>query len=192
MEYGKEWLNIANAALSMVSSHQLQKMKDGTTEASYVDTLLPVAIEDVYSDLDFYDVAITEEVPRLDKTHPFYRFCYASPVNAAKILRVETIPADMRWEFSEGCICTDACRVAVKYVRLPETPTEMPPYAKTLVSYRLASLLASPIAHDSNLAALLRQEYTAKLSNAITLTVAQRYQKDRGTGWWTDPDGEDD
>ena len=186
MEYGREWLNLANAALSMVSSHLLQKMQDGTTEANYIETLLPLAVEDVYSDLDFYDIAITEEAPRLDKTHPRYCFCYARPRNAAKILRIWPIPKDMEWELSEGCIWTNACQVIVKYVKLPETPENMPPYAKKLVVYRLASLLASPVAHDDNLASMLESKYQSALANAITLSVAMRYQEDRSTGWWTD------
>ena len=191
MEYGKEWLNIANAALSMVSSHLLSKMEDGTTEANYIGTLLPVAVENVYSTLDFYSIAITEEVPRLDGTHPIYQYRYARPENAAKILKVITVPSDMEWELSEGCICTDACRVIVKYVKLPETPENMPPYAKTLVIYRLASLLASPIAHDDNLGATLRSEYNSQLSTAITLTVAEKYQEDRSEPFWTDDSEED-
>ena len=60
MEYGKEWLNIANAALSMVSSHLLQEMDDGSVESSYVETLLPTAVEDVYSTLDFYSLSISD------------------------------------------------------------------------------------------------------------------------------------
>ncbi len=186
MQYGKEWLNIANAALSMVSSHLMQKMQDGSMEASYVETLLPVAVEDVYSTVDFYDLADTEEVPRLSSTHPVYRYRYARPENAARIIKVSTIPEDMEWELSEGCICTDASRVIVKYVKLPETPDNMPSYAKSLVTYRLASLLASPVAHDDNLAAMLRSEYQTQLSNAISLASAGRYQENRGTGFWTD------
>ena len=186
MEYGKEWLNIANAALSMVSSHLLQEMNDGTMEASYVETLLPVAVQDVYSNLDFNSISITEEVPRLDKDHPIYRYRYAEPVNAVKIIKIRTIPDDMPWELSEGCICTDACRVIVKYVRLPDTPENMPPYARKLVIYRLASLLASPVSHDDNLASMLRSEYQNELSTTISLTVAERYQKDRSSGWWAD------
>ena len=98
MQYGKEWLNLANAALSMVSSHLLQKMQDGTTEANYINTLLPTAVEDVYSTLDFMSIAVTEEVPRLDEKHPLYAYRYARPVNAAKILKVTTIPEHMQWE----------------------------------------------------------------------------------------------
>ena len=191
MQYGKEWLNIANAALSMVSSHLMQKMQDGSMEASYVETLLPVAVEDVYSTVDFYDLADTEEVPRLDEKHPLYAYRYARPVNAAKILKVTTIPENTQWELSEGCICTDACSVIVKYVKLPETPEDMPPYARTLVTFRLASLLASPIAHDDNLAATLKSEYQNQLSTTISLTVAERYQEDRSTSFWTDTDAED-
>ena len=191
MQYGKEWLNIANAALSMVSSHLLQKMQDGSTEANYIETLLPTAVEDVYSTLDFDSVSITEEVPRLDGTHPLYQYRYAWPENAVKVRYVKTIPEDMPWELSEGCICTDACRVIVKYVKLPETPDSMPPYAKTLVTYNLASLLASPIAHDDNLAATLKNEYQNRLSTAISLAVAERYQKDRSTPFWTECSMED-
>ncbi len=192
MQYGKEWLNIANAALSMVSSHLLQKMQDGTTEANYVETLLPIAVEDVYSTLDFYSLAITEEVPRLDGTHPIYLYRYARPENAAKILKITTIPEAMEWELSEGCICTNACRVIVKYVKLPESPENMPPYARTLVIYRLGALLASPVAHDDNLSTILKNEYESRLSSAITLTVAERSQKDRGTAFWTDSSGLED
>lgn len=186
MQYGKEWLNIANAALSMVSSHLLQKMQDGSTEANYIETLLPTAVEDVYSTLDFYSLAITEEVPRLDGTHPIYRYRYSLPENAAKILKVETLPPHMEWELSEGCICSDASHIVVKYVRLPETPENMPSYAKTLVIYCLAALLASPIAHDDNLSAALKNEYQNRLSTAISLTVAERYQEDRSTRFWTE------
>ena len=191
MKYGKEWLDIANEALSMVSSHQLSQMNDGTTESGYVETLLPRAVEDVYSTLNFYSIAITEEAPRLDDPHPLYQFRYAMPENTAKILKVTTFPCNMEWELSEGCICTDACRVIVKYVKLPETPESMPPIAKTLVAYRLASLLASPISHDDNLVAMLRNEYQSALSTAITLTTAERYQEDRSTPFWTESLKED-
>lgn len=186
MEYGKEWLQLANAALSMVSSHMLSNMSEGSMEANYVGTLLPAAVEDVYSVLQFYDIAITEEVPRLSGSHPIYRYRYARPINAAKILKVITSPLDMEWELSEGCICTDADHVFVKYVKLPETPEDMPPYARNLVRFRLASLLASPIAHDDNLAATIRSEYQNALSNAISLSVADRYQHDRGESLWTE------
>lgn len=191
MKYGKEWLNIANEALSMVSSHQLAEMNDGSTESGYVETLLPRAVEDVYATLDFYSIAITEEVPRLDDSHPLYRYRYAMPENSAKVLKIATFPPDVEWELSEGCICTDACRVIVKYVKLPESPESMPPIARTLVAYRLASLLASPISHDDNLVSMLRSEYQSALSTAITLTTAERFQKDRGTPFWTDDEGED-
>ena len=67
----------------------------------------------------------------------------------------------------------------------------MPPYARTLVTFRLASLLASPIAHDDNLAATLKNEYQNQLSTTISLTVAERYQEDRSTSFWTDTDAED-
>lgn len=192
MEYGKEWLNIANAALSMVSSHLLQEMDDGSVESSYVETLLPTAVEDVYSTLDYCSLSISEEIPRFDGTHPVYRYRYAMPENSAKILKVLTMPEGMPWELSEGCLCTDACRVIVKYVQLPETPENMPPYARTLVTYRLASLLASPIAHNDSLAASLQGEYQSRLTTAISLTVAERYQKDRSSRFWTEDSPEED
>lgn len=191
MEYGKEWLNIANAALSMITSHLLPKMNDGSMEAGYVETLLPTAVEDVYSTLSFYSLAVTEEIPRLDGSHPLFQYRYALPDNSVKILKVTTIPENLAWEISDGCLCTDALRVIVKYVRLPETPENMPPYAKTLIIYRLASLLASPIAHDMNLAASLNSEYQTRLSTALALTVAEQYQEERATPFWTEDSGED-
>ena len=192
MEYGKEWLNIANGALSMVSSRLLTRMDDGSVESNYATALLPAAVEDVYSVLDFYDIAVTEEIPRLEGTHPLYQYRYARPENAAKILKITTVPDKMEWELSEGCICTDACRVIVKYVKLPASPEDMPPYARNLVRLRLASLLASPISHDDNLAVSLRNEYQTALSSALSLSVADRYQEDRTSAWWTDPYAEDD
>ena len=107
----------------------MPKMNDGSMEAGYVETLLPTAVEDVYSTLSFYSLAVTEEIPRLDGSHPLFQYRYALPDNSVKILRVTTIPENLAWEISDGCLCTDALRVVVKYVRLPETPENMPPYA---------------------------------------------------------------
>ena len=186
MKYGEEWLNIVNAALSMISADQLTKLDEGTLAANYARTLLQTAVKTVYSTVDFYDIAVTDELPRLEATHPIYRFCYKRPGLASKILKIMTIPEDMPWELSAGMVCTDACRVIAKYVPLPSSPDDMPPYAEALVELKLASLLAVPVAHDETRASMLENQYTSALSNVISFSAAGMYQEDRGDSFWTD------
>ena len=185
MQYGKEWLHLVNSALSMVSADLMEQLDDGTLEASYVDVLLPTAVDEVYATVDFYDIAKTEELPRSNKPHPVYRFCYKRPENAAKILSIRTIPCDMDWELSEGMVCTDACRVICQYVNLPDTPDDMPSYARNLVTLKLAALLAAPLTHDNSLAQVLESKHTQALSNVINFSFASRYQEDRSAPYWT-------
>ena len=187
--YGEEWLNIVNAALSMISADQLAKLDEGTLAANYANTLLQTAIKAVYSTVDFYDIAITEELPRLEATHPIYAYCYKLPELAAKTLKVTTIPCRMLWELSAGMLCTDACRAIIKYVALPSTPEDIPPYAEMLIELKLAALLAVPVAHDETRAAALESQYSSELSNVLAFSSAGMYQEDRADSFWTDPDG---
>ena len=188
MQYGKEWLNIANAALSMVSSNLLTKLDEGTVEANYVNVQLPAAVDQVYSEVNFYDLAITEELPREDdkKVHPLLSYCYKLPENYAKILSIRTLPCQVYWELSQGSVCTDAEHVVCQYVTLPTTPADMPPYARNLVTLKLAALLASPLSHDYSLAQTLESKYTQALSNALTFSTAGRFQEDHSEPYWTE------
>lgn len=190
MTYGKEWLSIVNGALADIGSEMLSALDEGTTEANYANIVLPQAVEEVYSVLEFYDIAVTEELPRLSGTHPLYEYTYKRPENTAKILKTWTVPENEPWELSEGSVCTNATQVFLKYVKLPETPEDMPPYARNLVRAKLAARLATPLSKDTSLASTLENIYQTLLSNAISLSVADQYQKDRGDVFWTDM-GED-
>lgn len=177
--YSVQWLDIANRALARISSAMLIRMDDGTLEANYVNILLPSALEAVYASLPFDDTARVTDLPAVpsDGTSG-YLFSYKLPEAATRINEVTTIPSDMDWQIVQGLLLTNATQVKIRYVSIPDAPSDMPFYARDLLVLKLASMLASPVSHNEALAASLASEYQSRLANSITFAAPSRNQGD--------------
>lgn len=176
--YSIQWLDISNRALARISSAMLSKMDEGTLEANYVNVLLPSALEAVYASLPFDDTACVTDLPMVpsDGTSG-YSFSYKLPESATRINKVTTIPPTMDWQIVQGLLLTNATQVKIRYVSIPNEPSDMPFYARELVVLKLASMLASPISHNEALASSLASEYQSQLANAITFAAPSRRQE---------------
>lgn len=187
--YSAEWLDIANRALALVGTNTiLTKMDEGTKESSYVSILLPYAIEAVYASLPFDDVSQTTQLAKVtDENYLGDSYnSFMTPTAMAKLREVITDPVDSPWQLLKGIIASPADSIVIRYVSMPNTPDEMPVYARNLVVLKLGSLLATPVGHNESLTQALESQFQNELSQALTFAPESRMQTPYGNNkWWS-------
>lgn len=186
--YSNEWLSIANRALALVTSQTLQSFDDGTPAATFVNNLLPGAIEAVYADLPFDDISVIRELPTIadePKLGDGWK-AFAKPQELTKLREVITNPAGRDWRLMRDYIASNCDSLVIRYVVKPSTPDDMPAYARTLAVLKLGSYLAGPVGHNESLQQTLENSYQNQLSSSLTLQAQSRMQPDyANTTFWT-------
>lgn len=187
---GIQWLDIANRSLAMISSNMLSTLEEGTPEASYISVLLPQSIEEVYAAVTMDDVSRYAELPKLadgSQNGSGYRYAYKVPESCSSIREVILDGSTSVWQRIGNAILTDSTSVSVRYIPLPANPSDMPYYARELVSLLLASRLAGPVAHNEALVNILRQQYESQLARAYSFAPQSRSQEGYvNTVLWTE------
>ncbi len=184
------WLNIANSALAEISANLLQSINDGSLEASYVSQLLPTALDELYASLPLDDISLYAELPKdgtykSSTTGDRYLYSFTLPNKLAYVREVFTSPEDIEWKRVRGSILSSADSIVIRYVKKPTTPSDMPYYAKSLLTILLASKLAGAISHDASLKTSLKNEYSNALSQCIVFREAPSNQESyRETESW--------
>ncbi len=176
------WLNIANGALAEISANLLQSINDGSMEASYISTLLPIALDEVYATLPLDDVSLYTELPKDGAyksgiTGDMYQYSFTLPNKIACVREVFPNPEGTEWRRVRGAILSNADSIVIRYVKRPTTPNDMPYYARSLLVTLLASKLAGTISHDASLKSTLKSEYTNLLSQCLALREAPGNQE---------------
>lgn len=176
------WLTIINGALSQISANLLQSVNDGSLEASYVATLLPISLDEVYATMPLDDISIFTALPKDGTYKPSssgdkYLHSYILPPKLAYVREVFTSPIDAEWKRVRGAILSSAESVVIRYVKKPTEPKDMPYYAKSLLVTLLASKLAGAISHDVSLTTSLRNQYTNLVNQYLLLREAPSNQE---------------
>lgn len=182
-DYSSEWLTLVNRALAMIGGPMLVSFADGTDAANFSKPLLEEAIELTYSALQRPDLARYQQLPRITiKNTGKYAYAYAKPVSIVRIIKV--IPEDAKWEMSADAILSDSESLTISYVTLPDKPEDIPVYARQVIVYKLAALLAMPVAHDQNLAVQMENQFSSELSRAISFAPVFKDQPDYAQEDW--------
>lgn len=182
-EYSTEWLTFVNRALAMIGGPMLVSFADGTDAANFSKPLLNEAIEQTYSALQRPDLARYQELPmKTVKNTGSYAYAYAKPEAIVRI--IDVIPKDAQWEMTADAILSNSDRLTIGYITLPDKPDDVPVYARQIIVYKLAALLATPIAHDQNLAVQMENQFSSELSRAISFAPKFRDQPDYDKDAW--------
>lgn len=169
------WMQIANAALAQISADILSTFNDGSLTATYVTTLLPTALDEVYGTLPLDDISLYANLARNGSYKPEssgYTYSYIIPPKCAFVREVVVEPEGTDWKRVRGAILTNASAVRVRYVQKPSTPNDMPPYCRSLLITLLASKLAGALNHDASLSSTLLSQYQSQLSQFLVLREA--------------------
>lgn len=169
------WMKIANGALAQISADLLSTFNDGSLTATYVETLLPIALDEIYSTLPLDDISIYANLSRAGNyksASSGYQYSYTIPPKCAYVREVKTSPESADWKRVRGAILSDAESVIIRYVQKPSSPNDMPPYCQTLLITLLASKLAGALVHDASLSSTLLSQYQSQLSQYLVLREA--------------------
>ena len=182
-DYSNEWLTLVNRALAMIGSQMLVSFSDGTEAANFSKPLLDEAIELTYSALQRPDLARYQQLPMVSvKNKGNYLYSYAKPESIVRI--IDVIPKDAEWEMTADAILSNSDTLTISYITLPDKSDDVPVYARQLIVYKLAALLAKPVAHDENLAVQMENLFSSELSRAISFAPKFRNQPDYGKDSW--------
>ncbi len=182
-EYSTEWLTLVNRALAMIGGPMLMSFADGTDAANYSKPLLEEAIELTYSALQRPDLARYQQLPLISvKNKGTYLYSYAKPESLVRI--IDVIPEDAQWEMTADAILSNSDTLTISYITLPDKPDDIPVYARQIIVYKLASLLAKPVAHDENLAVQMENQFSTELSRAISFAPKFKNQPDYNKDPW--------
>ena len=182
-EYSSEWLTLVNRALSMLGVPMLVSFSEGTDAANYSKPLLNQAVELTYSALQRPDLSRYQQLPMISikNTGP-YAYAYAKPESIVRIMNV--IPEDAEWEMTADAVLSNSDSLTINYITLPDKPEDIPVYARQLVVYKLAALLAMPLTHNENLATQMENNFSTELSRAISFAPKFKSQADYAGDKW--------
>lgn len=186
MTYDNSWTGIANEALAMIGTEQIQNLDGVENTDKFVNLLLPSTIEDVFSSYQWNCARKRVVLDPLVDSPPYgYSYYFQFPDNLARIIRVST--NDYTIEGKK--ILTDEETINLEYTALPSTPDEInPPKLKTAIVLKLASLLATPLAGNLQQANNLEQKYQYALNEAKTIdnhNLSPEFDSPFGTNLWT-------
>lgn len=180
--YDPQWVALANRALLRIGSEQIAALDDGTSAANYCTTLLPQAIETVYTAYPWRIASKRVQLAPL-ATAPTHGYAYqfALPGDFATLKSVE---CDGRYAISDRSILTDSAEVYISYLALPSSGSEMAVMLRDLVVRQLAYLISMPMLSNEGTSNRLLQEYSQAYALAITKEGIGQYREDEIHDWY--------
>lgn len=179
-----QWVDIANRALARVGYQMISRLDEGSNAANYCSSLLPDALNEVYSAHPF-GCAVRRVVLSPDTQRPAFGYAYAYPLpgDCARVLSVETLG---EYAIESGCIVTDMDNCQICYIAIPQTPNDTSPQMIKLITEQLAYLICMPLTRNESLTARLLSDYSQDYALAVKYDTYGAYQSDTSTEWYTD------
>lgn len=180
--YDPQWVSLANRALLRIGSEQIASLDDGTSAANYCTTLLPQAIETVYTSYPWRIASKRVQLAPLATAPTYgYAYQYALPSDFASLKSVECIG---HYAISDRSILTDSEEVYVSYLALPASGSDMAVILRDLVVRQLAYLISMPMLNNEGTSNRLLQEYNQAYALAVTKEGIGQYRNDESHDWY--------
>lgn len=183
-------LKIAQRACARAGFTPIQSLSDGTAEATVLNELVDSVFDDALGSFAWPFALNEEPLTRLAADPPSgWQGLYEMPAKALKLVRVLVNDHPVKWAYLGGRVACDAQpsdSVRAEFTSRVEASRFHPVFTEYLV-YRLASGLATGVAHDAARAELfesMAQRYYRRARHAsATERTPRRLVANRLTGY---------
>lgn len=174
MNYSSSWTQICNRALGRLGAHDISDLEDGSKDASYCNTYLGDAIEEVLAQWNWKSCRKRVRLAP-DENRPAFGYAYqfSLPVDLIRIVEVYNTSAfspsehdRSPYEIEGAYILSDYDELEIVYIARPVNPDKLSAGVRRAIYTSLAALLATPLTSNEQLIALIAAEKTQSIERA--------------------------
>ncbi|MCL2480170.1 MAG: hypothetical protein FWF38_00510 [Spirochaetaceae bacterium] len=151
------WVDVCNNALAKTHNNLIAALDEGSENQKYCSLFLPQAVIDVLDVFNFQSTVTDIELAR-DAERPVfgYEYMYPLPSDLLRIIKIFfdndiNTPAIEDYAVEGNYVKTNAEKVYLKYIAMPENPTQLLPYQIRAIISSLALKLCTPLVSDNEL-----------------------------------------
>ena len=161
---------ICNLALQKIGDQSITSLDDNTLEARSCKLHYPVVLAECLMLNTWNFATILANLTRLTEAPVFdWSYAYQLPADFARITKFNSFDTNDRianYEINGNTLLTDEDHASIAYISTSPDPSTFTPSFVSILSLRLASALAKPLAGSMDLKSQLLQEFERAVAEA--------------------------